>query len=175
MRWYCNLAECSLVWISDVFFALFFFFFFAFWKGTRGLGRPCRSKTNPAPQAGKPETSLSIWGKGAGALSFFQVLLFTVVILPRRDCDFYRKSLQTGPRWWEVEVREHTHTHTQKTHSFTDTQTHTHKSIGLVYRHSCTLIKYKPHTQTHTHTQTKGENWLVAPGWSLCKDKARQE
>lgn len=51
---YCNLVGCSLVWIWDVFFASSSSSFFsAFWKGTGGLGRPCRSKTNPAPQAGK--------------------------------------------------------------------------------------------------------------------------
>ncbi len=116
--------------------------FFAFWKGTWGLGRPCRSKTNPAPQAGKPETSLSIWGKGAGALSFFQVLLFTVVILPRRDCDFYRKSLQTGPRWWEVESHTYIHTHTD-THTHRHTHTHTYT-----------------HTHTHTHASTHTGSFL---------------
>lgn len=68
------------------------------------------------------------------------MLLFTVVILPRRDCDFYRKSLQTGLRWWEVE----THTHMHRKHIHSQTHTHTHVRTG-VYKdadvHS--LIKYK--------------------------------
>lgn len=141
IRWYCNLPQCSSVCVL---------WFFSFWKGIRGLGRPCRSKTNPLPQAGKPETSLSIWGRGAGAPSFFQVLLFTVVILPRRDCDFYRKSLQTGLRWWEVEE-------------------HTYAENTFIHTHTCA------HKVQSFHTQTEGENWLVAPGWSLGKDKARRE
>lgn len=67
------------------------------------------------------------------------MLLFTVVILPWCDCDFYRKSLQTGPRRWEVETQKNTFIHS---HTNAHTQIHTQRTVYM-QRGTLMLVKDK--------------------------------